>query len=213
MLPEKDGAATIHCTIVSDQGVNLGHNPVDQTFYDDPDLSYSMGNPVKNWDEKRREWLKHHPSFAIGAEDWILVLTGSQAWPCKNPTGDNLLLRLFKNKVDYSRIHGYDMFYNNVFLHPKMVNWWTKMPLLRATMLAHPETEWILWVDSNAVFADIDFKPPLEKYKDHNCGGEKSGVAIGQKDSKAKSPKEAEAVEVSRGVVACLPTPNLTQKT
>ncbi|KAH7834388.1 hypothetical protein Vadar_015484 [Vaccinium darrowii] len=77
MLPEKDGATTIHCATVSDQGVNLGHDPVDQTFYDDPALSYLIGNPFKNWDEKRREWLKHHPSFATGAEDWVFMVTGS----------------------------------------------------------------------------------------------------------------------------------------
>ncbi|KAH7834547.1 hypothetical protein Vadar_017283 [Vaccinium darrowii] len=35
-------------------------------------------------------------------------------------------------------------------------------------MLAHPEAEWIFWVDSDAVFTDMDFKPPLEKYKDYN---------------------------------------------
>ncbi|KAE9449587.1 hypothetical protein C3L33_18509, partial [Rhododendron williamsianum] len=166
--PGKDGAATKDCATVSDQGLNLGHDPADQTFYDDLALSYSIGNPVKNWDEKRREWLKHHPSFATGADDRIFVVTGSQPSPCKNPIGDHLNLRLFKNKVDYCRIHGYDIFYNNAFLHPKMVSWWTKMPVLRATMLAHPEAEWIFWVDSDAVFTDMDFKLPLEKYKDHN---------------------------------------------
>ncbi|KAH7833615.1 hypothetical protein Vadar_008087 [Vaccinium darrowii] len=165
ILPEID---TIDCVTDSGRGFNLGHDPVDQTFYDDQGLSYSMGNPVKNWDEKRREWLKHHPSFGTGAEDRVLVLTGSQPWPCKNPIGDNLLLRLFKNKVDYCRIHGYDIFYNNVFFHPKMVGLWVKLPGIRATMLAHPEAEWIFWVDSDAIFTDMDFKPPLEKYKDHN---------------------------------------------
>ncbi|KAG5528400.1 hypothetical protein RHGRI_029164 [Rhododendron griersonianum] len=168
ILPGKNGAATEDCATVSYQGLNLGHDPADQTFYDDPTLSYSMGTPVDNWDEKRREWLKHHPSFATGAEDRVFVLTGSQPLPCKNPIGDHLNLRLFKNKVDYSRIHGYDIFYNNAFLHPKMASWWIKMPLLRATMLAHPEAEWIFWVDSDAIFTDMDFKLPLEKYKDHN---------------------------------------------
>ncbi|KAH7847674.1 hypothetical protein Vadar_028810 [Vaccinium darrowii] len=171
ILPEKDSAATIDCTTVSDQGFNLGHDPVDETFYDDPTLSYSMGNPMKNWDEKRREWLNHHPSFATGAEDRVFVLTGSQPWPCKNPIGDNLLMRLFKNKVDYCRIHGYDIFYNNVFFHPQMLGLWVKLPGVRATMLAHPEAEWIFWVDADAVFTDMDFKLPLEKYKDHKPRG------------------------------------------
>ncbi|KAI8534779.1 hypothetical protein RHMOL_Rhmol10G0123300 [Rhododendron molle] len=166
--PGKDGGATKDCATVSDQGLNLGHDPADKTFYDDPALSYEIGNPVTNWDDKRREWLKHHPSFATGAEDRVFVVTGSQPSPCKDPIGDHLNLRFFKNKVDYCRIHGYDIFYSNAFLHPKMGSWWVKMPVLRATMLAHPEAEWIFWVDSDAVFTDMDFKLPLEKYKDHN---------------------------------------------
>ncbi|KAF2309250.1 hypothetical protein GH714_001374 [Hevea brasiliensis] len=81
---------------------------------------------------------------------------------------DHVLLRLFKNKVDYCRIHGYEIFYNNVLLHPKMKGFWVKYPIVEAAMLARPEAEWIWWVDSDAVFTDIEFKVPLEKYKDYN---------------------------------------------
>ncbi|GMY11928.1 glycosyltransferase 6-like [Fagus crenata] len=140
----------------------------EKSFYDDPELSYSIEKPVKNWDAKRRDWLKHHPSLASGARDRILVVTGSQPFPCKNPIGDHLLLRLFKNKVDYCRIHGYEIFYNNAYLQPKMDSYWAKIPVVRAAMLAHPEVEWIWWVDSDAVFTDMEFKVPLERYKDHN---------------------------------------------
>ncbi|KAG6386806.1 hypothetical protein SASPL_151981 [Salvia splendens] len=57
-------------------------------FYDDPDLSYTIDSPpVKNWDEKRTAWLRQHPSFAAGAESRILMVTGSQAAPCRNTAG------------------------------------------------------------------------------------------------------------------------------
>ncbi|KAF8410244.1 hypothetical protein HHK36_002769 [Tetracentron sinense] len=150
------------------QGVNLSHDPPAPTFYDDPNLSYSIEKPIKNWDEKRREWLKHHPSFAAGVGDRILLVSGSQPKPCRNPIGDHLLLRFFKNKVDYCRIHGYDIFYNNALFHPKMATFWAKIPLVRAAMIAHPEAEWIWWVDSDAAFTDMEFKLPLERYRDHN---------------------------------------------
>ncbi|KAK7849248.1 glycosyltransferase 6 [Quercus suber] len=140
-------------------------DPLEKSFYDNPGLSYSIEKPMKNWDEKRSDWLKQHPSFAIGARDRILVVTGSQPLPCENPIGDHLLLRLFKNKVDYCRIHGYDIFYNNAYLHPKMDAYWAKFPVIRAAMLAHPEVEWIWWIDSDAVFTDMEFKVPL----DRNC--------------------------------------------
>ncbi|KAG8478447.1 hypothetical protein CXB51_028353 [Gossypium anomalum] len=149
-------------------GVNLESDPKDPTFYDDPEMSYSIEKPVKDWDGKRKEWFKHHPSFAAGARERIVLVTGSQPKPCKNPVGDHLLLRLFKNKVDYCRIHGCDVFYNNLLLHPKMKSFWAKFPIVKAAMLAHPEAEWIWWVDSDALFTDMEFKLPLERYKNHN---------------------------------------------
>ncbi|XP_057957809.1 putative glycosyltransferase 7 [Malania oleifera] len=149
-------------------GVDMQHDPPGPTFYDDPKLSYLIGQPVKNWDEKRREWLNRHPSFAAGASSRVLLVTGSQSTPCRNPIGDHLLLKFFKNKVDYCRIHGYDIFYNDVLLHPKMHSFWAKLPVIRAAMIAHPEAEWIWWVDSDAAFTDMEFELPLERYRDHN---------------------------------------------
>ncbi|OAY35616.1 putative glycosyltransferase 7 [Manihot esculenta] len=150
--------------------VNLRYDPPDRTFYDDPELRYSIEHRIKDWDEKRKEWLKYHPSFAAGARDRVVMVTGSQPKPCKNPIGDHLLLRLFKNKVDYCRIHGYDIFYNNVLLHPKMNSFWAKLPAVKAAMLAHPGAEWIWWVDSDAMFSDMEYKLPLRRYdyKNHN---------------------------------------------
>lgn len=154
--------------VVSYSTPDLRFDPPDQTFYDDPEMEYTMTTKIDDWDEKREEWLKHHPSFSAGAKERVLMVTGSQPSPCKNPIGDHLLLRFFKNKVDYSRIHGYDIFYNNALLHPKMFAYWAKYPVVKAAMMAHPEAEWIWWVDSDALFTDMDFKLPLKRYKDHN---------------------------------------------
>lgn len=150
--------------------INHNHDSQEKTFYDDPDITYTLDKPVKNWDQKRKEWLKLHPSFVSGVESGssILLLTGSQPSPCKNPIGDHLLLRAFKNKADYCRIHGYDIFYSNACLHPKLCNVWAKLALIRSAMVAHPEAEWLWWMDSDAIFTDMDFKIPLERYKEHN---------------------------------------------
>ncbi|XP_048429909.1 galactomannan galactosyltransferase 1-like [Pyrus x bretschneideri] len=150
------------------QGLDPGYDPAEPTFYDDPNVSYSIGQPMEDWDEKRKKWLLHHPSFAAGVGDRVLLVTGSQATACSSPVGDHFLLRFFKNKVDYCRLHGYDIFYNNLALHPKVTGAWAKLPTLRAAMLAHPEAEWMWWVDSDAIVTDMDFKIPLERYKDHN---------------------------------------------
>ncbi|XP_057420062.1 glycosyltransferase 6-like [Lotus japonicus] len=139
-----------------------------KTFYDDPELSYSIENPLSNWDEKRSHWLRLHPSIAAGARGRVLLVTGSQSSPCKNRIGDHLLLRCFKNKVDYCRIHGCEVYYNNVNLHPKMNSYWAKQPVIRSAMMAHPEVEWIWWLDSDAIITDMEFSLPLGRYKDHN---------------------------------------------
>lgn len=152
------------------QGSNSpsGVDPPELTFYDDPNLSYSIENPIKNWDQKRQQWLKYHPNVAQGMDTRVLIVTGSQPSVCRNPSGDHLQLRLFKNKVDYGRIHGHEIFYNNALLHPKMTGFWAKYPLVKSAMLAHPEAEWVWWVDSDAVFTDMEFKLPLEKYDNYN---------------------------------------------
>lgn len=166
---ESVAASTLNSCADGASGFDMVHDPPDPNFYDDRKLSYSIdAPPVKKWDEKRMEWLKQHPSFAAGVENRILMVTGSQATPCKNPIGDYLLLKLFKNKVDYCRRHGIEIFYNNVLFQPKMFSFWAKTPTVKAAMLAHPEAEWIWWVDSDAALTDMDFKLPLDRYKAHN---------------------------------------------
>ncbi|KAK4260199.1 hypothetical protein QN277_003345 [Acacia crassicarpa] len=149
-------------------GADLRHDCPEKTFYDDPEMGYTLSKPMNNWDNKRKEWLLRHPPFIPGAETRILIVTGSQPGPCQNPIGDHLLLRFFKNKVDYCRIHGYNIFYNNVLFHKKMDTYWSKYPMVKAAMMAHPEAEWIWWIDSDAMFTDMDFKLPLHRYNNHN---------------------------------------------
>lgn len=136
------------------------------TFYDDPSLSYTIDRPITNWDSKRREWLRLNPSLAT--PDRVVMVTGSPPGRCPNPGGDHLLLRFYKNKADYCRLHGYDLFYNTALLHPEMPGCWAKIPLVRAAMVAHPESEWVWWVDQDAAFTDMEFRPPLHRYRAHH---------------------------------------------
>ncbi|XP_065000643.1 probable glycosyltransferase 7 [Musa acuminata AAA Group] len=143
-------------------------DPPGATFYDDPSVSYTIDRPLTGWDAKRRDWLRLHPAFGGYGRERVLMVTGSQPGPCRNPVGDHLLLRFFKNKVDYCRRHGMELFYNTALLHPAMNTFWAKLPMVRAAMLAHPEADWVWWVDSDAAFTDMDFELPLDRYRDHN---------------------------------------------
>ncbi|KAL6842915.1 hypothetical protein ACP4OV_027228 [Aristida adscensionis] len=137
-----------------------------RTFYDDPELAYAVGRRVTGWDTKRAAWLRSRG--LAGAPERVVMVSGSQPAPCKGASGDHLLLRFLKNKVDYCRLHGIELLYNRAVLHPAMTGSWTKIPIVRAAMLAHPEAEWVWWVDEDAVFTDMDFSLPLHRYAGRN---------------------------------------------
>ncbi|KAE8770130.1 putative glycosyltransferase 4 [Hordeum vulgare] len=135
------------------------------------DRPYSLGPNVSDYDARRAAWLAAHPRFpAMVAPERprVLMVTGSSPRRCKEAEGDHVLLRAFKNKADYCRVHGLDIFYSNAVLDGEMTGFWTKLPLLRALMVAHPEAELLWWVDSDAVFTDMLFEPPWGRYAGHN---------------------------------------------
>ncbi|KAG6554327.1 hypothetical protein Mapa_004243 [Marchantia paleacea] len=136
----------------------------------DPNKPYSLGPEIKDWNEQRADWLEKNPGmkYAANGKPRILLVTGSQPKPCDNPVGDHYLLKSIKNKIDYCRLHNIEIFYNMAHLDQEMAGFWAKLPLLRKLMLAHPEVEWIWWMDSDAMFTDMLFELPMDKYKDFN---------------------------------------------
>jgi len=53
-------------------------------------------------------------------------------------------------------------------LDENLAGWWVKLFVIHMLMRARPDVEWLLWMDSDAVFTNMTFQFPLEKYKDHN---------------------------------------------
>ncbi|KAF6142487.1 hypothetical protein GIB67_039451 [Kingdonia uniflora] len=76
--------------------------------------------------------------------------------------------RSIKNKIDYCRLHGIDIFYNFALLDAEMAGFWAKLPLIPKLLLSHPEVEFLWWMDNDAMFTDMAFEVPWERYKDHN---------------------------------------------
>ncbi|XP_062197269.1 probable glycosyltransferase 6 [Phragmites australis] len=139
-----------------------------RTFYDDPEVAYTVDRRITGWDAKRAEWLRSRGLSAEATAKRVVMVSGSQPEPCPGAAGDHLLLRSLKNKLDYCRLHGIQLLYNRAFLQPAMTSYWAKIPMVRAAMLAHPEAEWVWWVDEDAIFTDMDFSLPLAKYSRHN---------------------------------------------
>ncbi|CAN6289682.1 unnamed protein product [Urochloa humidicola] len=135
----------------------------------DPPLS--LGPAVPDYDERRARWLRDNPrfpAFVAPGRPRVLVVSGSSPRRCSAPDGDHLLLRAFKNKVDYCRVHGFDIFYSTAVLDAELSGFWTKLPLLRSLMLAHPETEFLWWMDSDLMLTDMLAEPPWGRYARHN---------------------------------------------
>ncbi|BBN06573.1 xyloglucan 6-xylosyltransferase [Marchantia polymorpha subsp. ruderalis] len=137
---------------------------------DKDEAPYRLGPRITDWDEQRAAWLAENPHMRTTPKGRprMLLITGSQANSCKGPSGDHFLLKSIKNKIDYCRLHDVDIYYNMVLMQPEMDDVWIKLPLVRKMMLAHPEAEWIWWMDSDAMFTDMTFEFPIEKYEKHN---------------------------------------------
>ncbi|KHN43518.1 Xyloglucan 6-xylosyltransferase [Glycine soja] len=106
---------------------------------------YRLGPKISIWDEQRSRWLRENPNFSNFLrpnKPRVLLVTGSSPKPCENPVGDHYLLKAIKNKIDYCRLHGIEVFYN--------------MALLDAEMAG------------DAMFTDMKFAVPWERYKDSN---------------------------------------------
>ncbi|KAL0926373.1 hypothetical protein M5K25_002596 [Dendrobium thyrsiflorum] len=133
--------------------------------------SYKLGPKVSDWDQQRDQWLIANPGFPsriAGGKPKILLVTGSPPNPCDNPIGDHYLLKATKNKIDYCRIHGIEIIHNMAHLDRELAGYWAKLPLIRRLMLSHPEVEWIWWMDSDALFTDMAFEIPVNKYEGYN---------------------------------------------
>ncbi|GAV71541.1 Glyco_transf_34 domain-containing protein [Cephalotus follicularis] len=135
-----------------------------------PNITYTLGPKVSNWDRDRKVWLNNNPEFPnfVNGKARILLVTGSPPNPCDNPIGDHYLLKSVKNKIDYCRLHGIEIVYNMAHLDKELAGYWAKLPLIRRLMLSHPEVEWIWWMDSDALFTDMVFEIPLSKYDGYN---------------------------------------------
>ncbi|KAK3034557.1 hypothetical protein RJ639_033803 [Escallonia herrerae] len=172
-------AETIKNDDASASGNNYATFDINKMFVDeegddikpDPNKPYSLGPKISDWDEQRADWLKRNPNFSnfLGPnKPRVLLVTGSAPKPCENPVGDHYLLKSIKNKIDYCRLHGIELFYNMALLDAEMAGFWAKLPLIRKLLLSHPEVEFLWWMDSDAMFTDMAYEVPWERYKDRN---------------------------------------------
>ncbi|KAM7254931.1 hypothetical protein ACFE04_020172 [Oxalis oulophora] len=138
--------------------------------------TYTLGPKISNWDKQRANWLnkQQNPNNNNNNNNnnkkkpGVLLVTGSSPKQCENPVGDHYLLKSIKNKIDYCRLHGIQIFYNMALFDAEMSGFWAKLPLIRKLLLSHPDIDFLWWMDSDAMFTDMAFELPWERYKDYN---------------------------------------------
>ncbi|GLJ46012.1 hypothetical protein SUGI_0969030 [Cryptomeria japonica] len=131
----------------------------------------SLGPKISDWDQQQRERLKKNPrfpNFLPNGQTCNFLFTGLAPKACENPVGDHLLLKSIKNKIDYSRLHSIEIFYNMAHLDSEMSRFWAKFPLYRKLILSHPEVQFIWWMDSDTTFTDMAFESLHKRYKQSN---------------------------------------------
>lgn len=127
-----------------------------------------FGPPVRNWDAHRKAAKAKFNGTRKDGKPRVLIVTSSHPKKCDNKQGDQMLLKSIKNKMDYARLHGFDIFYNMDKIDSEMTGWWVKVFLTHMLMKDHPEYDWIWWMDSDAIFTDMTFEVPWEKYGNYN---------------------------------------------
>ncbi|CAM6089183.1 unnamed protein product [Calypogeia fissa] len=139
----------------------------------------TMWPKISDWDKKRSAHIEKSAT-APRSKDKVILVSGSAPKPCGQAVGGQMLVRGLKNKIDYCRLHGIELFYNMAVVDKDLTGWWSKLVLLRMLMLKNPGVEWLWWMDSDAVITNMGFEIPFESK--YNVNGGYNLVMYGQED-------------------------------
>ena len=100
----------------------------------------------------------------------LLVVTATQPAPCTTLHGDHMVQLALKNKWQYASRHGYGTWASTELLSPwDLGGQWNKVALLSVLSeegcTAVRGARWLLWVDDDAIFVDMNFTMPLQRYE------------------------------------------------
>lgn len=98
----------------------------------------------------------------------FMIVTGERSSPCKTAIGSNIMMKTYKNKVDYCNLHGCKVWYALEVWEKGFTGTWVRYPLLLRLMKANPSVTWFMWMDSDAIFTDLNFSIPFDTYNGWN---------------------------------------------
>ncbi|MCO5564990.1 hypothetical protein L7F22_018660 [Adiantum nelumboides] len=104
-----------------------------------------------------------HKAFAPAPH--VMLVTGSSLAKCDSAIEAQFMLKFLKNKMDYCHLHGIEIFFD---AETDVSNEVAKLNLLRKLLLAHPEVEWLWWLDSTAMLTNMTYQLPYGRLLGHN---------------------------------------------
>ena len=101
----------------------------------------------------------------------VLIVTAEQPTECSTTAAQWLGARAMRNRLQYAQEHAYKLYWSTDIVDPDFKGiqenaMWNK-PALIAKLLNSSLTagvEWLLWIDSDAIFTDMSFELPLDEY-------------------------------------------------
>ncbi|MCO5580775.1 hypothetical protein L7F22_034664 [Adiantum nelumboides] len=106
---------------------------------------------------------RRHKAFAPVPH--IMLVTGSSLAKCDSAIEAQFLLKFLKNKMDYCHLQVIEIFFD---AETDVSNEVAKLNLLRKLLLAHPEVEWLWWMDSTAMLTNMTYQLPYGRLLEHN---------------------------------------------
>lgn len=129
----------------------------------------------------------------------VIIVTSLPEAPCHSVTGLHVQTMALKNKQEYADLHtGYQLQWTRNS-HPELAGPWNKVKVILDLLLQYstsPQPPWLLWVDADAIFANMSRTIPLDQYAGKDI------VIPG--DQRALDEADAE------GVHPCVKTPRHT---
>jgi len=99
----------------------------------------------------------------------VMMVTANQPLPCTTRRGDWIMELALRNKLMYATLHDYKTWWSTELVSAwDLEAAWNKIPLLY--ILMQPESpvtqgiEWLLWMDDDAIFTDMNFTFPFDEY-------------------------------------------------
>ncbi|XP_031485120.1 probable glycosyltransferase 3 [Nymphaea colorata] len=96
----------------------------------------------------------------------FMLVTGERSVACGSSEGSYVMMMSYKNKIDYCNIHGCKVWYALEVWENGFTGTWARYPLLLKLMKANPKIQWFMWMDSDAIFTDLNFTIPIRTYED-----------------------------------------------